>query len=736
MACEHEPETECSIFMIDMRAFSKGYQDYYRQAQEKYGIRYIRCRVPPLEEDPESRDVLIRYENENGEFTEETFDLVVLSVGMEISQETRRWAEDLGIELDKDGFCHTRPFEPLATNRTGILACGPFGGPKDIPETVLEASAAASQAEGLLAKVRGTLTEEKDYPPERDVRKEEPRIGVFVCHCGSNIGGFLDVPGVAEYAKTLPHVVLAEDNLYTCSQDSVELIKERIAEHDLNRVVVASCTPHTHEPMFQDTIRQAGLNQHLFEMANIRNQCSWVHSHDWDKATEKAKDLVRMSVARAALLEPLHRVKLPLHHSALVIGGGVAGMNAALSLAEQRFPVYLIERTAELGGNLRHVHYTLDDADPQAYLRDLVAQVEDHKLITVYKETELTDTSGFVGNFSSRLEVKGEEKTVEHGVIIVATGGQEYRGDEYLYGEDDRILTQRELEERLASDPQDIANAESIVMIQCVGPADRYCSRICCSVAVKNALKMKELNPSANVYVLYKDMRTFGLYERYYTHARQKGIQFIHYGEAHPPQVETEDGLSVKIHAPLLNRDLSLPADFVILSTGVSPAEDAEALATTLKVPVDLDGFFLEAHIKLRPVDFVTEGIFVAGAAHYPKLLEESIVQAQAAAARAATILSKETLSAGGVVAVVDSDKCTGCLTCVRVCPYNVPVINPSLTGAGGILGAAEIEMAACQGCGICAAECPAKAIQLMHYRDDQVLAEEEALFAIQPQPA
>ncbi len=729
MACEHEPETECSIFMIDMRAFSKGYQDYYRQAQEKYGIRYIRCRVPPLQEDPVSKDVLIRYEKENGDLTEETFDLVVLSVGMEISQETRHWAQSLGLELDKDGFCRTRPFEPLATNRTGILACGPFGGPKDIPETVLEASAAASLAEGLLAEVRGTLTMGKDYPPERDVSEEEPRIGVFVCHCGSNIGGFLDVPAVAEYAKTLPHVVHAEDNLYTCSQDSVELIKERIAENNLNRVVVASCTPHTHEPMFQDTIRQAGLNEHLFEMANIRNQCSWVHSHDWDKATEKAKDLVRMSVARAALLEPLHKVNLPLHHSALVIGGGVAGMNAALSLAEQGFRVHLIERTAELGGNLRHVHYMLDDADPQAYLRDLVARVENHELITVYKETQLTDTSGFVGNFSSRVKVKGEEKTVEHGVIIVATGGEEYPVDEYLYGEDDRILTQRELEERLASDPQDIANAESIVMIQCVGPADRYCSRICCSVAVKNALKIKELNASANVYVLYQDMRTFGLYERYYTQARQKGIQFIHYGEAQPPQVETEDGLGVRIRAPLLNRDLSLPADFVILSTGVSPAKGAQALATTLKVPVDLDGFFLEAHIKLRPVDFVTEGIFVAGAAHYPKFLEESIVQAQAAAARAATILSKETLSAGGVVAVVDSEKCTACLTCVRVCPFHVPVINPSLMGAGAILGAAQIEIAACQGCGTCVAECPAKAIQLMHYTDAQVMAEERALF-------
>jgi len=501
-------------------------------------------------------------------------------------------------------------------------------------------------------------------------------------------------------------------------------------------VVVASCTPHTHEPMFQDTIRQAGLNEHLFEMANIRNQCSWVHSHEWDKATEKAKDLVRMSVARAALLEPLPKVDVSLNRSALVIGGGVAGMNAALSLAEQGFPVHLIERTAELGGNLRHIHHTLEGSDPQAYLQNLVQRVEEHPLITVHTEAELKETSGFVGNFSSKLSVKGQPTTVEHGIIIVAVGGREYKGEEYLYGQDERVLTQRELEERIAEEPASIVGLRSVVMIQCVGPADRYCSRICCSVAVKNALKVKELSPSTEVYVLYKDVRTFGLYEKYYTLARQKGVHFIHYEDASLPQVQDSNGLTVNVYAPLLDTDLTLPADLVILSTGLLPSEGADDLARILKVPVDLDGFFLEAHIKLRPVDFVTEGIFVAGAAHYPKFLQESIVQAQAATARAATILSQETLRAGGVVAVVEAEKCTACLTCVRVCPFNVPVIEPTLVGAGGIKGAAQIEIAACQGCGTCAAECPAKAIQLMHYRDEQVLAEEEALFAVQPQLA
>ncbi len=734
MACEHEPDTECTIFMIDMRAFGKGYEEYYRQAREKYGIRYVRARVPPHREDPDSRDIVFRYENEEGILVEDTFDLAVLSVGMEIAQETQSLATHLGIELDHDGFSKHRSFAPLETNRAGIFVCGPFGGPKDIPETVVEASAAAAQAEGLLAEGRGSLTQERRYPPEHDVTGEDPRVGVFVCHCGSNIGGFLDVPSVAEYAKSLPHVIHAEDNLYTCSQDSVELIKERIAEHNLNRVVVASCTPHTHEPMFQDTIRQAGLNEHLFEMANIRNQCSWVHSDDPERATRKAKDLVRMSVARAALLDPLHSVDLPLSKSALVIGAGVAGMNAALSLAAQGFPVHLIERTGRLGGNLRHVHYMLDGSNPQAYLRSLIQSVEDHQLITLHTETELKETAGFVGNFSSRLDTKGRTVEVEHGVIVVATGAREYTGDEHLYGKDDRVLTQRELEERVAGDPDSIAGLGHIVMIQCVGPADRYCSRICCSVAVKNALKLKELSADTEVYVLYDDMRTFGLNERYYTLARKRGVHFIHYDRSRPPEVLTDEGLRVNVRAPLLNADLSLPADLIVLSTGVLPTEGADKLASALKVPVDLDGFFLEAHVKLRPVDFVTEGIFVAGAAHYPKFIEECIVQAQAATARAATILSQDTLRAGGVVAVVEPEKCTGCLTCVRVCPYNVPTIDPALPGAGGIYGAAKIEVAACQGCGICAAECPAKAIQLMHYLDKQVTAEEEALLARQPE--
>jgi len=738
LAREHLPGVECSIFMMDVRAFSKGFDDYYRRAQEE-GIRYIRSR-PYLIEDPLSHDLFLLYEAEDNKLREEKFDLVVLSVGLEAPEKAHELAQALGIALDSQGFCRTEPFKPLETSRPGVYVCGAFSGPKDIPETVVEASGAAAKAMALLAEARGTLVERKEYPPEIDVTGQEPRIGVFICHCGNNIAGVVDVAQVVEYAKMLPNVAYAGDNLYTCSQDAQEIIKEKIIEHSLNRVVVASCTPRTHEPLFQETMREVGLNPYLFEMANIRDQCSWVHSDEPELATEKAKALVRMAVARARRLEPLRRVALDLDRHALVIGGGAAGMNAALALAEQGFPVYLIERERELGGYLRHIHYTLDGLDPQAYLRDLIARVESHPLITVFKETKLVETKGFVGNFVSRLSKNGEEREVRHGAVIVATGAEEWRGNAYLLGEDPRVMTQTEFEEILAEgrlDAKALRRLDAIVMIQCVGPWDAgedvpfYCSRICCTVAIKNALKVKELNPEADVYILYKDVRTYGFWERYYTLAREKGVVFIRYTDEDKPAVRQVDGrLEVRVHEPILDREIVLSPDLLVLSTSVVPAEGSEELSELLKLPLTREGFFLEAHVKLRPVDFASDGIFLCGLAHYPKFLEESIAQAHAVAARAATILAKEKLLVGGPVAVVDESKCTGCLTCVRVCPYGVPQINPEKVGVGGIHGVAEIEIARCQGCGTCAAECPAKAIQLLHFRDDQILAKEEALFA------
>jgi len=745
MAKEHEPDTEVHIFMMDTRAFSKGYEEYYRRAREKYGVHYHRCRISGLREEPQTHHLVVRYQPEADAMREDQFDLVVLSVGMEVSPQVRELGRRLGVELDPYGFCRTAFFDPVQTSRPGIYAVGPFREPKDIPESLLDASGAAASVASRLAAARGLLSRQREYPPERDVSAEEPRVGVFVCHCGRNIGGFLDVPGVAEYARTLAGVVHAEDKLYACSQDSIKDITERVQTLGLNRVVVAACTPRTHEPLFQDSIRAAGLNPYLFEMANIRNQCSWVHSDDWDVATQKAKKLVRMAVARATTLEPLHALDVPVTPAALVIGGGVAGMVAALTLGDQGYRVHLIERSTHLGGNLRQVYFIQDGHDPQAYLHDLTARLLAHPQVKVYTGSELIETNGFVGNFVSRVRgANGNELELPHGVIIVATGGQEYRGSEYGYGSDPRIVTQQEFEQQLALTPPTPLSQSfgrggqggegpCVVMIQCVGPAERYCSRICCTVALKNALELKRLNPKAQVTILYKDIRVYGNKEALYTQARRAGVLFVRYDDAHPPEVTVGEALRVRVHDPILGADLDLSPDLLVLSTPVVPSEGAHKLAQVLKVPVDADGFFLEAHVKLRPVDFASEGIFMAGMAHYPKLLDETIVQAQAAASRAATILAYPTRRAGGSVAQVDPAKCTGCLTCVRICPFDVPQIRTDLTGVGGITGAAYIEPALCQGCGICAAECPARAIEVLHYKDEQIAVKVHSLFGIVP---
>ncbi|MGB9870665.1 MAG: FAD-dependent oxidoreductase [Anaerolineae bacterium] len=737
MAIEHEPDTEVTIFLMDMRAFSKGYLDFYHRAKERYGIRFVECRVSAVKEDPKSRNLVIRYvDDRNGRgIREEEFDLVVLSVGMEVPESVRDLARRVGVATDASGFCQTVPFAPLQTSRPGVFAIGPFREPKDIPESVVEASAAAGLAGALLASARWTQTAPEVYPLERDVTQEPLRIGVFVCQCGSNIAGFLDVPAVAEYAATLPGVVHAEYNLYTCSQDSIRRIVERVQELNLNRVVVAACTPLTHEPLFQEAIRQAGLNPYLFEMANIRNQCSWVHQNDWEGATKKAKDLVRMAVAKAARLEPLYRTRVPVQKAALVIGGGAAGLNAALTLARQGFPVHLVERSDRLGGHLLHLRHSLQEAtgdgermwlDPQAYARALVGRVAAEPLITVHLNTEVLETSGFVGQYVSRLRGPQGELEVCHGVTIVAVGGVEYRGPEYGYGTDPRILTQQEFEERLG-EGRDLP--DSVVMIQCVGPAERYCSRICCTTALKNALMLKRHKPQARVAVIYRDIRTFGFKERTYQEARRAGVIFIRYDFDRKPEVKIADSrLQVRVWEPVLGEELVLEPDLVVLSMPVVPSPGARELAARLKLPVDLDGFFLEAHVKLRPVDFATDGFFLAGMAHYPKFLGEAIAQAQAAAARAATVLGRDYLEVGGVVAQVDAEKCVGCLTCVRICPYRVPHIRADLVGVGGIVGAAYIEPAQCHGCGVCVGECPAKAIQLLHYRDVEMEAKIEAL--------
>jgi len=716
---------DAAIFYIDIRTYGKDFERFFNRAKDEMGVRFIKSRINTILPGEEEGDLTIRYVNAAGGIVKEAFDTVVLSVGIDIAPESIELAKNLGIELNHYNFAKTDSFDPVRTTRSGVYVCGVFQGPKDIPETVMQASAAAAEASSLLSTERNKLAKEKIYPEEIDVTGQEPRIGVFVCHCGTNIGGVVDVPMVTKYASTLPHVVVAQENLFTCSQDTQVKIKENIREHRLNRVVVASCSTRTHEPLFQDTIREAGLNPYLFSMANIRDQDSWVHQSDHKGATEKAKDLVKMAVANAAQLSPLYKTKLPATKRVLILGGGIAGMTAALNVAGHGFEVVLVEIEKELGGFARNLHRTLQGDDVQSYVAELIEKVTQNDKIQALTETILADFSGGKGNFKTALAVGPAmyHREVNHGALIIATGATEYTTHEYLYGEHSSVKTEVELEGILAKGENPIRDWKSLVMIQCVGSrndANPNCSRVCCQQAIKNAIATKEVNPDINIFVLHKDIRTYGFSEDYYRRAREMGIQFLRFKTGGEPQVERAgEGIRVSFTDFTLGREMTINPDQVILSTGVV-AGDTEELASILKVPLTSDRFFLEAHVKLRPVDTQSDGIFVCGMAHSPKRIDESVSQALAASTRACRLLSQDYIEVGGVVAKVDPELCTGCLICVRACPYEVPFINED--------GVSEIDISKCQGCGVCAAECPAKAITLGHFEDTQILAEIDAL--------
>jgi heterodisulfide reductase subunit A len=680
---------------------------------------------------PYTRNLQLTYVNpETMQRVEEEFDMVVLSLGMEPSASLQEQAASMAVALNPWGFAATSELHPLETSRPGVFVGGAFQEPKDIPDTVMQASAAAAKAMNLLASARGTLTRSKDYPPERDVTDEPARVGVFVCHCGSNIASVVDVERVVELARELPHVVYAGHAIYTCSDDSQDEIKRVIAEQRLNRVVIASCTPRTHEPIFRDTLRDAGLNPYLLEMANIRDQCSWVHSSDPEGATRKAADLVRMAAGRAARLLPLKDEKVPVKNGALVIGGGIAGMTAALALADQGFPVHLVEKSARLGGTALEIYKTLDGDDVQAFLGGVIGRVSNHPRIAVHMETRVKKVEGHVGDFASTLlsdrppeNGASSRKQIEHGVVVLATGAMERKPASFGYGRSEKVVTQLELSGLLGRGELALPENATVVMIQCVEQRNEerpYCSRVCCTTAVSNALQIKERFPKARVMVLYRDMRAYGFREAAYRRAREMGVLFVRYDAKRPPELDIDGGLSLRVHEPSLGRPLETRPDLVVLAAPMVPRADREELSELLRVPLNADGFFLEAHVKLRPVDFASEGLFLCGTAHAPKSVSETISQANAVAGRAASILSRKEMAVSGQTAWVDPDKCISCMTCAHVCPYLAPRPNA--------FNKAEIQGAVCMGCGSCVAECPAQAIELRNYLDAQVFGAMDSL--------
>ncbi len=737
---EHLPSVEdIDIYYMDMRAYGKDFDRYVDSAKNKYKINFIRSRVGGVERDDETGDLLLTHCGEDGHVRTDRYDMVVLSVGMQPSEQNRELFDALDVQTDRRGFVRTGEFSSPAASREGMFVCGVVAGPKDIPETVVEASAAAAGA-ARLASTRETdlygdyaafFTEEPEVPM-RDVAKEPVRIGVFVCHCGVNIGGYLGVREVVEFARTLPHVVFADESLYTCSVDAQKVIAERIEEYNLNRVVVASCTPRTHEPLFQGVLKKAGLNPYLFTMANIRDQCSWVHMDDRFAATGKAKQLVSMAVAKVTHAKQLERKKIDVNKSALVLGGGMAGLSAALELSAMGYPVHLVEKEKALGGKAIMLSSDPAGRPMGEYVQGVILRAMEDENITIHTSAEVKSIDGFVGNFETHIETPTGEHDLKHGVVILATGTGMGVPKGFLFGKNKNVITHLALEAKMKNPEAALAGIKDVAMIQCVDQRNEerpWCSRTCCNAAVKNALRIKEQDPSVNVTIFYREMRTYGGFESMYADARAKGVQFVRFADDAYPEVTEQDGrMLVRVADPILGREVSYPADMVSLAAIMQPDVEANhRTAQMLKIPMNADGFFLEAHVKLRPVDFATEGVYLAGLAHAPKGLKESMVQGRAAAARAATVISKDMLETEGTIATVDRDLCTACGACEGVCAYGAIEVK-EVQHRRQTVRKAVVNDVLCKGCGTCSATCRCGAIDVNGFSDVQVLSELEYL--------
>jgi len=732
---DHDATARCTVFHNDIRSFGKDFERYYQRAENLPEVRFIRSYATIDREIAETKNVVVRYATADDGVKEEEFDMVVLSVGLNPPVAFADLATKFGINLNAHGFSDLSAANPMVTNRSGVFVSGGFQGPTDIPESVFSASGAGAQCGELLDFRRGKLAQDRTYPPERDVSEEEPRIGVFVCHCGANISSVVDVPSTVQYALTLPNVVYAKNQLFSCATNSAKEITDLAQEKGLNRVVIAACSPRTLEPLFRDTLREAGLNQYYCEMANIREHCSWVHSKQKEEATEKAKDILRMSVARARYLAPLQEFDLPVNKAALVVGGGIAGMTCALSIAAQGHEVFLIEKQADLGGMARHLHTTLEGLDVQVHLQQIITQVYQHPMIHVHHKAVITDVSGYVGNFITTVGSDKGVTTIKHGATVIAIGAEVYRPTEYLYSQNDRVLTHLELEQRIAGNDEQVLQADTLAMIQCVGcrNADRdYCSRVCCSHAIKNALALKAVNPQMDIYILFRDMRTYGLREDYYRQASDKGVRFIRWEPQDPPVVETvkeggQPALRVTVADAILGERLAIDADWLSLAAAVVPAATTLDIAGLFKVTLSPDGFYKEAHVKLKPVEFATDGVFLCGMAHYPKHIAETINQAYGAAGRVLTLLSHDTVIASGAVCEVKQNDCVSCGACITACTYGA--IEFVETPAGK---KAWVNPVLCKGDGLCNAKCPTNAIFLKHFTDEELYSQIDAAMSEQ----
>jgi len=715
IAKEHDQKIQPHIFYMEMRAFGKDFDKYVDRAKNEYGVVYQRAMISSVKEDRDTNNLILRYVADNGQLIDDIFDLVVLSVGLTPREDANELAALFGIESNPYRFAKTNTFKPVETSKPGVYVTGTYQGPKDIPETVTQGSAVAGKTMSLLGEARGTEVETKTLPPEIDVTTAEPKIGVFICHCGINIAQTVNIEEVVNAVKPLDNVAISENLMYACAPDGQQRIKEVIKEHQLNRVIVASCTPRTHAPLFQDTIREAGLNKYLFELADIREQCSWCHMGQNEIATKKAIDIVKMTIAKVRRLQPVTTDSVNVTSAALIIGGGIAGMTSALSLADQGFQVHIVEQDNQLGGLIRNVYQTLDESNVQEFLNQTIKSVSEHNLITAHTGVTVKKTDGFVGNFITELS-NGE--SIEHGAIIIAIGGEEFLPNGiYGFGDSDQVMTQRMLENKMVS--SQLKTSAHYVMIQCVGSREEpsnYCSRICCQDAIKNAIAIKKSSPGSQVTILYRDIRTYGLMENFYQKARELGVLFIRFDVTRKPEVDVSQGnVQISVFDPMLKRNIILKPDYVVLSTGLRPHPSTPKIGEQYKITRNVDGYFLEAHVKLRPVDFPSEGIFVAGLAHAPKNLEETISQALAAAGRAGVLLSHDRLGVSGIISKHNRDICMSCLACLRLCPYGSPFIDED-----GKISHNEVK---CTGCGICAGICPAKAFQVNSFRDDQIIA-------------